>query len=678
MLPFPTAEPHSRAPEWYARVRRIARLHRVRCREAWEVMSSAPRPVPLRLVGAAIDSSEWLTVATTFADYDQQTGGNPAYGDIGQWDAVLFKLTGDPVRAQRAADKVLRGFGSNGPGLPEMPTWGRNQTRETAIRLAYFYAALEPALTQPDRELWRQRMESWVDFMFPPEGSAWSGQGTRIGDSDEVTGHYFGVRAIDQASGTVYLNRTEMANFGQPGIYPASPADARTELLRYLNLARGGEWLESAEYNRGTLKILISGHLLQAFPEVAAILPAVAEQTRRNLMVGLTDYVPWGDIEGGGRWLPLDHLVPLLCMLATATGDPDGKLREMIAWFDRDGPQSWWFGLWEALWWFDPATLPTPPTEPPRPPDGLGNALDVGIVTYQQPGSDEKAWVHTPGKLLVDHQVQAPTFGVHRGGVAIIDGQRGYGTDVFGLNAPVLSGLHYFQAMLEDYGQTSILDLDGDGFIVEWRQTGQYPFFRGDTLPHEQFCDEHMRRIEYMPDSLPGSILIRDTFRGRQIPDPERYPNDVQAQIAARRALWDVIQQATSEPVQIDETRWQWTAPTGDTVTMTATGQQSVVIVTPGPIAGVAESEWSRFWQIHLLSDEGEAVIEYTLAWGSTPPVPPPEPIPPEPIPPDPVEVWELVGEAVTNSGTIPISFGPDYRVIRDWTETTWLERRKL
>lgn len=589
--------------------------------------------------------SSWLADATARADAEPHV-----YGDVGQWDTVLYRLTGDEARGRRAIDKILRGIDGAAPGLTPEPTWGPNETRETTIEWAVRYTDLLPLLSPADQTLWRTRLAHRADLILSPVGAGW---GTRTSDSDQTVGHYLGLCAIDKALGTSYQTRT--AADLPAGTTP--PSEMRAALARFCQLARGGEWIESSEYNWGTLQLLTMGHLFAGpIPEVAAILPAVADQLRRVLLPSLTDSVPWGDIQDGGRDLKVWNLQSLLCLLAAATGDADGRLRELVAWFDRAGPASWWFGLPRPLRWFD-LPLPPTPTAPPADPalDGFHNSPDVGLVTYRR--GPLVVAVHAPNQLAVDHQVPTANVLVWDGGVPILDANRGYVMAPEGLNSVLLSGLNGLTGLMTQFGQVEAVETLA-GFRSVWRTGGRYFDGRGDRPPLQTFCDEWRRMVEW--DG--ASLIVTDAFQGRPVPDLDSYRDDAKAMIQGRDALWAVVWQCTSEPAANGSLGWTWKAADGRTVRLTARGHDSVKVVAPHPVAGAPESEWSKFWQVRLLSDDGAATIQSTLTFATVaPPVPPPSPPPPPvPIPPPPTLV---IHKGVLRIGNLAIPFE------QEWTD---------
>lgn len=594
-------------------------------------------------MSAANIRPSWLADARTRADADPAV-----YGDVGQWDTVLYRLTGDAARGRRAVEKVLRGLDGAAPGLTAEPTWGPNETRETTIEWAVRYADLLPVLSEPDRALWRERLTYRASLILSPVGSAW---GTRVSDSDQTVGHYLGLCCIDRALGTSYLTKT--AADLPAGATP--PAAMREALARFCQLARGGEWIESSEYNVGTLQLLVMGHLFAGpFPEITAILPAVADQCRRTLVPGLGDAVPWGDVENGGRDFKLWNRMALLCLLAQATGDANGRLRELIAWYDRDGPGAWWFGLPRPLRWFD-LPLPPTPTDPPTDPalDGFHNALDVGLATYRT--GPLLVAVSAPNPLAVDHQVPSANVLVWYDGAPLLDANRGYVMAPEGLNTALLAGINGLTGLLSEFGQVEAAATPG-GFRVVWRTGGPYGDGRGDKPPLSTFCDEWRREVEW--DG--ARLIVNDRFQGRPPPDPDSYRDDVKAMIAGRDALWCVVWQVTGEPTEIAPGVWRWLADDGRVVTLTATGHSGVRLVAPHKIGGyLPDSEWSRFWQVRLLSDAGTATIRSELTFaGITPPVPPP-PVPmppPPPVPPSPV-----VRKGVIRIGGLVIPFEQEW-----------------
>ena len=278
----------------------------------------------------------WAVQSQVMADY----APNPAYGDFGQWATLVFAATDQEAYAAKAYRQMMATFTDKPPG--------RNETRECHGVFALHYPELRPAISDREAAEWRRRLFAWCDLALQPQGAGW---GTLRGDSDEETGNEAGVRLTCKVLAAEEPERCAeiLAN---PQI-----AMWREDIDRFCDLAAGGEWIESSEYNLGTLQLLLMGAYgddIAKFPKVATLANAVADQQAWNTLPDGT-YVDWGDVQS-----PLsEHLndrVGLLSMLAGLTGSETA--RRLLASLIKDKPTSaYWFNIYRALWCFDPRSL---------------------------------------------------------------------------------------------------------------------------------------------------------------------------------------------------------------------------------------------------------------------------------------------------------------------------------
>ncbi|MCC2672523.1 MAG: agaA, partial [Armatimonadetes bacterium] len=259
----------------------------------------------------------------------------PKYGARGPWATLVYQITGEADYARKAWEQIDASLD---------PAWkpadGRNYTRQDLITLAWMYDWLYPALTPPQRDRLVAKLNQLADLTLDRvAGTPW---GTRVVDSDETVGHYFGLALVDLATAPdnpragSFLKATWKDS--EAGSMPVGGLDAtgsglrtgmRNAIREYAEMARGGQWIESSEYNLNTLKLLLLGAECtrtatssDAFPEITRLTQEAALSQIYELTSDLESAFQWGDTEKP-RDLNLYHRVPLMGMLSGLTkGDP--------------------------------------------------------------------------------------------------------------------------------------------------------------------------------------------------------------------------------------------------------------------------------------------------------------------------------------------------------------------
>jgi len=258
---------------------------------------------------------------------------NPSiYADDGLRDALVYLITGNTDYANEAYLKVSYYAGRTKPGIEPS---GRDETRLKFSRMAMMYNWISDALSPSDRSNFRDILEHWCDLCLdnqPP----W---GTRPSDSDETVGHYFGIVIFalalsdeDPARSAELLNLDPNNSTPPVGGLDATGANFKTlrnTIAAYAKKAAGGQWMESSQYNLGTVQLLISG--VEAinnylgedkFPEITALYPEIANAFVQELTPDFQDSYQWGDIqEAHDLWYY--HRNPLMSMVAGITKDPE-------------------------------------------------------------------------------------------------------------------------------------------------------------------------------------------------------------------------------------------------------------------------------------------------------------------------------------------------------------------
>lgn len=555
-----------------------------------------------------------------------------AYGDLGQWHHLLYVMTGDGAHARESIARGLRGL------TPE-PTWGRNETRETTIEWAWRYDQLKSQMTPEERQTWRDRLFRRADLILDRDpAKPW---GTQLADSDETVGHYFGLAAIAKYTAGEHARAPTLL---QEGIAP----QMRAVIRQYCAKAADGEWIESAEYNLGTVQLLLMGVAtagVEDYPEVLAFAHEAAEQIRWQMTPDYKDAIEWGDDQKPND-PSIHHRVATCAIIAGVTGDPDGKVRAEIQRMTAGKePKDYWIDLYRALWFYDPVGESNYPQA-----YGLRIARGAGLVIWRQP--TELHYVHFPIHLGVHHQVpHCGDYYVYRNGEWECDHPEGYSQAATAANAPNFSNIWWFAGLQPyDRGLVSAELLPGGGYRVVGRAAGTFlpPEYSDPPIP---FLTEWVRVFEYDGKS---TITVRDKFDGLDPAAPgmklERYGGwypTVPAQVAARVGLWSSLIHCPVLPTET-ATGYTWKTRGGETVSVSLSGHEKVSVkpakevvtfgyFNPGQLDG---------YVIQPASDQKQAEIVARTTFGSAvpPPLPPPPP-PPPPAPPVFTEAARWEGE---------------------------------
>src|SRR3954470_3101170 len=223
------------------------------------------------------------------------------YSDNGIWGTLLFQMTGDRKYANLAFMQIQKSF---------FPLTGAalsgNFVREYSIELVMMYDWLYPGLSDAQRAQFLAKLNEMFTTATAPNKWLTGGLPYRIEDTDQTTGTYFGVVLHYLATGDTNPVAGEIYNRAYVGGLDSTAAGADTwrNAIRYFvtQMAQGGEWMESAYYNNGTVRLLMMGAEgvrtatgLDHFPEVHDF---VKDHGRRLAQFGTPDLkqtYQWGD-----------------------------------------------------------------------------------------------------------------------------------------------------------------------------------------------------------------------------------------------------------------------------------------------------------------------------------------------------------------------------------------------
>ena len=468
----------------------------------------------------------------------------PEYGDFGQWDALVYQITGDKAYAKKALTKLI----------PTVKPSDANQVREYYVEYVILYDWLLPAMTAEQKAAYEAGLVKLAEYSMGINQPAYKG-GWRLGDSDQTVGQYFGVALTDLALGSDYLSQSE-------GKLPVGGLDAmatdwntvRNTIKHYIEMSQGGQWIESTEYNLGTTKLLWLGTEAvktatgkDHFPEATAFLADLKKSLVAELTPDLQDSFQWGDTEkphGLDEFhrLAVNNLVGL-----------KGVLPDKIGWQRLTS---------RAFYAADPfapaATLP----------DKLDLRADGAAILLSRDKPGAKLFAsHMANRLGVDHTVPYLShFALWANGEWVIDAPRGYAT-VNNFNGMKLAGLlsMYDRKLVKSHVAAD------HAYQIGW--TGGPYFDAGFYNPPPAFCRAWIRTVVYLPQ-FPAVVVYDsiDMDDPKKLPSLDRYaartPWDLEMIKSARRSKQWVLHTPV-EPT-IEGNRATWPTEGGQKVTLTS------------------------------------------------------------------------------------------------------------
>lgn len=348
---------------------------------------------------------------------DRAAVGSPVYGDSGQYGVLAYKATGDATYARSAWSLLLPAIGRLAAG---------NSIRESLLEYTVCLHEIRAALSADELAEGVAALDRAANIALGIGQPAYKG-GFSVADSDQLVGQYFGLAAIDKLFGRDYLSQTTGAtgvpNIAIGGLVPTGTGTVRDTLARYADLASGGVWIESSQYNIGTLSLLLLGVQTvgpEHFPEFdTEFWRRVAYAQIAEITPDLEDCFQWGDCEGRGIYFRLFYRLNLLWMLGGVLGDlPEGRWCRWMATelSAKHGVDPWW----RAYWFIDPyQAIKEPPAE---------MSVDSAMGIYLRKTTDELFAVTFPAYTGVHHQIERfGDFALYRHGKWVVDRPVGYG-----------------------------------------------------------------------------------------------------------------------------------------------------------------------------------------------------------------------------------------------------------
>ena len=228
-----------------------------------------------------------------------QACGSTTYGLS---SAILYKVTGDSAYCTRSFnDSSDCVSGAN-----------RNKTRDCFTERALAYSICGDVVSGGNKASW----ESDLDYMVTAVQS--SSHDTRTWDTDELIGHYFGCSIYDIAKDnndfTVCTSTGGGIPWGGIDVTGDNFSTIRNAVGKHWADYGNGTWVESSEYNRGTVFYAMIGvHALNdyygvdKFPEITTHFDELAEYIKNSFTPDLSQYHHWGDTQSGDVRQVLDQ-----------------------------------------------------------------------------------------------------------------------------------------------------------------------------------------------------------------------------------------------------------------------------------------------------------------------------------------------------------------------------------
>jgi hypothetical protein len=528
---------------------------------------------------------------------ERARSGSPRYGDRGLWCTIWYRWSGDLAAARTAWAQVA-------PELTAPPT-NANEVREEFLEHAIIFDWLRAALSDDEVAAGVEGLNGWARYALAIGTPQYVG-GIRLADSDALVGYYFGLAATDLATRGLpghqpWLDAVQQSPGPVPvgGLDPGSGNSARTALHRLLTgPGQGGVWVESSEYNLGTIALLALGVEAvrtaagpQHFAEAESFLRDAARVQLANVTADLRHALQWGDNEHPRGFRDrLFRRRTLLGVLAGAIAGTEeaGRLhdlsRELAQRYGETGYGS--AEAWPRMYLlFDP----TAPAYSWHRDGESWYASGMGMAWVRL--DQDLFWMAMTPWLGVDHEVQyLADFQLYRQGEWVLTRPMGYSgpaVEVESANSLVLSGLGAMAS------RGPVRFEQGTDW---WALTGESHgprYGAGYYDPPPSFVDQWQRTVVYLRRAGRDHLVVVDWVDMR---DPvglgklDRYRSNHRSGIENRRGLVEWLIH-TPQPATRNGNQWLWNTPQGQPVAVTSLGI--------GQVEGVVIDEtslWGGAW----------------------------------------------------------------------------------
>jgi hypothetical protein len=510
------------------------------------------------------------------------------YGDNGIWATVMYQVTGDAKYVKLAWTRLTAGFlKSTGRAL------GGNYAREYSQEMVLIYDWLYPGLTASQRQTFVAKLNEM--FALLAAGNQHSGATPiRTADSDQTVGSYFGFAFHALATGDHNPTAQELFSSAFMGGLDATGSDRttlRNAIKQYVTqLAAGGEWMESSEYNLGTVRLLAVGAEgvktatgVDHFPEVTAYLKDAALRQVYMMTPDLKSSVQWGDEQNPRQvasrlfsWQTTNGVLAGLTQGDNSSGPYIQQLvYDLAEQYGMTGylsaePTGRFFLL------FNPYARVAPHSALPLSRFSSGQGMLVARDGWSEDSS--LVAIHMPVRQpSVDHQVSYfGDFQIYRKGAWAVTHPLSYAGPSLrgdGTNTMIIGS---FSSMAQFKGVTA----------YEYGAGGAYTYIAGTTAgqkssegaydPPPTFLHEWTRSVLYLPskDKRSDTLVVYDRTNAHHpmdLPKFERYRRaspDEQSAILDMPALKQWVIHSPVEPMLASD-GISWSTPEGQQVEVT-------------------------------------------------------------------------------------------------------------
>jgi hypothetical protein len=546
------------------------------------------------------------------------------YGDNGTWATLMYQITGEAKYVRLAWARISQSLLHQ-----TTKTLSGNFGREYSAELVVLYDWLYPGLSTSERQTFLANLNEMFASLLAGNQYSDPERPIRTADTDQTVGSYFGLAFLFTATADHNPAARELFSRRFVGGLDATASDRttlRNAIREYVTaLAAGGEWMESSEYNLGTVRLLLLGAEgvrtasgVDHFPEVTRF---VHDAALRPLYFMTPDHrasVQWGDAqhprEFASRLFSWQTTNGILAGLAHGHPGSGPYIQQHV--FDLAAEYGTSGYLTSEPWarfffLFNPyaarATYEKLPLSWYAPGQGILIARDGWTK------SSTLVALHMPPKqVLVDHQVSYfGDFQIYRKGEWAITHPISYGgpsSSAEGTNTMLIGG---FSSMSEFKRVTA----------QEQGPEGQYAYISGTTggqavregyyYPPPTFLHEWTRSLVYLPsnDAHSDTLVVHDRTNAENPKDLskfERYGRSQQTAVLGMLALKQWVIHAPVEPIQTT-TGISWETIGGQQVsvdTLLPTGQRRVVYDENDLFADTVVRPSERKWQLRILPAE--------------------------------------------------------------------------
>ena len=268
------------------------------------------------------------------------------YDNYGLNYALMYKVEGD-------ASYCTKAYNSNSGCVPA--TANRDKTRDCFVERALAYSFCGDAVDAGTKAAWESQLDGLVALVQN------STHGTRVCDTDELMGHYFGCLIYDLAKDGAINQCTSNAISGGDafgidvtpggcGCYGSNTL--RDCVCKYFTNYGDGDFIEGTEYNKNTLWYTLLGvHALNdyygtdKFPEITEHYSDFASNYYQRSTPDYSQHYQWGDIQSPFLRTHYRHRSQALYSAIAYLDDDDSNMWDLYDGIDGDSCVRETFGL---------------------------------------------------------------------------------------------------------------------------------------------------------------------------------------------------------------------------------------------------------------------------------------------------------------------------------------------